>query len=91
MLHICRNIIFNEKPRYKIIEFIDKTNIIKVKADSKIDKDESISLLKKTKNSWQSIQRDSYLLHGRYSMSTETHSEIVEIHSEVETFLVAYR
>lgn len=77
-----RNAIFvemlfsNVNTSLEIIEFIDnKTNKINVKADSKIDKDESISLLKKTKNL---IQRDAYMLHRRYSISIEVHFEIIE-------------
>lgn len=77
-----RNAIFvemlfsNVNTSLEIIEFIDnKTNKTNVKADSKIDKDESISLLKKTKNL---IQRDAYMLHRRYSISIEVHFEIIE-------------
>lgn len=58
--YICKN--FNEKPRCdptEIIEFIDnKTIKTNMEANSKIDKDESILLLKKTKNSRQ------FLIHN---------------------------
>lgn len=47
-------------------------------ADSEIDKDKSISLLNKTKNPWQMIQRNPYLLRKRCLVLTEAHFEITE-------------
>lgn len=40
----------------------------------KINKNESISLIKKMKNPRQLIQRDPYLFYGRYSI--EVHSKM---------------
>lgn len=57
---IKRRNYFQQKSRCEpteIIEFINnKTNETNVERDNKINKDESISLLKKTKNSRQPVQ-----------------------------------